>query len=105
MNDRLRAITVLCCLGSGLALAQPNTKPSRVEITPEHVLSIDGRKVFTIGFTVPPPPDARAHNGKPALDEFRDAGAIFIRTGPMVAPSGPSSSVSGDASLVKTTAV
>lgn len=44
---------------------------------------IDGRKVFPIGFTLPPAPDARAPNGRLALDEFRDAGALFIRTGPM----------------------
>jgi hypothetical protein len=51
---------------------------------PDNVLSINGKKTFTIGFTVPPPPDAKAFNGKPVLEEFRDAGAVFIRTGPML---------------------
>jgi hypothetical protein len=63
--------------------AQPNTGPTKVIITPEHVLSINGRKLFPIGFTVPPPPDAKTPGGKLALEEFRDAGATFIRTGPM----------------------
>jgi hypothetical protein len=62
---------------------QANTKPSRLEITAEHVLSINGRKVFPIGFTVPPAPEAKTPWGELALDEFRSAGAVFIRTGPM----------------------
>src|SRR5687767_5401877 len=76
------AFTSLLTIAS-VADGQPNTAPSRVEITPEHVLAIDGRKVFPIGFTVPPAPSAKTPWGKPALDEFRSAGALFIRTGPM----------------------
>src|SRR6476620_11046335 len=63
--------------------AAPNTAPSKVVITPEHVLSINGRKVFPIGFTIPPPLDGKTPSGKPAFEELRSAGAIFIRTGPM----------------------
>lgn len=79
------AVAVVCSALSlpAIAAAEQNTSPSKVVITPEHVLAIDGKPVFTIGFTVPPAPDARAPNGKLALEEFRDAGAIFIRTGPM----------------------
>jgi hypothetical protein len=63
--------------------AQPSVGPSRVVIAPSHVLSINGKQTFTIGFTLPPAPDAKAPNGKFALEEFREAGAVFIRTGPM----------------------
>jgi hypothetical protein len=63
--------------------AQPNIAPTKVDLTSEHVLSINGKKVFPIGFTVPPPPDAKTPNGKLALEELREAGATFIRTGPM----------------------
>ena len=66
-----------------LATAQPRTTAAKVTIDPDLVLAIDGRKIFPIGFTLPPAPDAKAPNGRPALEEFRDAGAIFIRTGPM----------------------
>jgi hypothetical protein len=66
-----------------VASAQPNTKPTNVTITPEQVLSINGKKLFPVGFTVPPPPDAKTPAGKLALEEFREAGATFIRTGPM----------------------
>jgi hypothetical protein len=45
------------------------------------VLLIDGKKVFPIGFTMPPPPDGTAPNGKNAIEELRDAGATFLRTG------------------------
>src|SRR5262245_11458593 len=78
-------IVVLCSalVVPTIAVAEPNTAPSKVVIAPEHVLAINGKKIFTIGFTVPPAPDAKAPNGKPALEEFRDAGAVFIRTGPM----------------------
>ena len=79
---RSLAFTSLLTIAT-VADGQPNTAPSRVEITPEHVLAIDGRKVFPIGFTVPPAPSAKTPWGKPALDEFRSAGALFIRTGPM----------------------
>ncbi|MEA2709834.1 MAG: hypothetical protein QOF78_2435 [Phycisphaerales bacterium] len=83
------AIAFLLTFSLSIAIAQPNTEPSKVTIDPEtHALSINGKKIFTIGFTVPPPPDAKAFNGKPALEEFRDAGAVFIRTGPMLDPSG-----------------
>ena len=83
-----RCIGTVIALASVLAIAvdaaaQPNTAPTKVVITPEHVLSINGKKVFPIGFTIPPPPDAKTPGGKLALEEFREAGAIFIRTGPM----------------------
>ena len=84
---QLLALVIVFTL-AGAAIAQPNTKPSRITIDQNQVLSIDGRKVFTIGFTLPPAPEAKAWNGKPALEEFRDAGAVFIRTGPMLDPSG-----------------
>ena len=77
-------LTILYLLAVGTVTdAQPNTGPTKVVITPEHVLSINGRKLFPIGFTVPPPPDAKTPGGKLALEEFREAGATFIRTGPM----------------------
>ena len=73
-----------CWLGlAAVGAAQPNTAPSKVAITPEHVLSINGRNVFPIGVSLPPPPDAKTPAGKLAFDELRNAGVILIRTGPM----------------------
>src|SRR3954465_9969287 len=74
---------VFFCLPAASFALQPNTTPTKVVITPEHVLSINGRKLFPIGFTVPPPPDTKTPSGTLALAEFRAAGATFIRTGPM----------------------
>src|SRR5215208_3082999 len=81
----LKSIVVLLSLLATVKISagQPNTAPTKVVITPEHVLSINGSKVFPIGFTVPPPPNAKTPSGKLALEEFREAGATFIRTGPM----------------------
>ena len=62
------------------AAAQPNTAPTKVVITPEHVLSINGKKVFPIGFAIPPSPDAKTPDGKPALEELRKRGrSLFAR--------------------------
>ena len=54
---------------------------SKVEINSDHVLVIDGKKVFPIGFAMPPPLDRKAPNGKYSIEELHDAGATFLRTG------------------------
>jgi hypothetical protein len=59
---------------------------SHVSINSDQVLVIDGKKVFPIGFTMPPPPDGKAPNGKNAIEELHDAGATFLRTGVMGGP-------------------
>jgi hypothetical protein len=46
-------------------------------INEDDVLVIGGTKVFPIGFTVPPPPDAAAPNGRNGIAELNDAGATF----------------------------
>lgn len=81
------AITGVACT-CVTALAQPNTATTKVAITPEHVLSINGKKVFPIGFTILPPLDGKTPSGKPALEELRSAGGLLIRTGPMRDESG-----------------
>lgn len=53
-----------------------------VIINPDHVLEINGKKVFHIGFDLPPLPDAKAWNGKNGIAELHDAGATFLQTGP-----------------------
>ena len=56
---------------------------SKVTINADQVLVIDGKKIFPIAFTMPPPPDGRTPPGKNALEELHDAGANFLRTGVM----------------------
>lgn len=56
---------------------------SKATINSDQVLVIDGKKVFPIGFTMPPPVDGKAPNGKNAVQELADAGATFLRNGPM----------------------
>jgi hypothetical protein len=56
---------------------------SKVTISADQVLVIDGKKVFPIGFTMPPPPDGKTPQGKSAIEELHDAGANFLRTGVM----------------------
>jgi hypothetical protein len=45
------------------------------------VLVIDGKKVFPIGFSNPPPLGKQAPSGKEGLQELADAGGNLIRTG------------------------
>ena len=45
------------------------------------VLLIDGKQLFPIGFSNPPPLGAKAPSAKPALKELSDAGGNFIRIG------------------------
>ncbi len=75
---RLILLVTFLSLGVGDTLAQSG---NRVTINSENVLVINGKKIFPIGFTMGPPPDAKAPNGKFGLEELADAGATFIRTG------------------------
>src|SRR3954454_16731195 len=64
------------------ASAQAETPAgNRITLNSDNVLLINGRKIFPIGFTLAPPPDSRAPNGKNGLEELADAGATFMRTG------------------------
>lgn len=84
----MRAIGLLVSTGLALALAGCNAQPkppSKVGLDESGATVINGRAVFPIGFTLGPPPDGRTPTGKSAYRELRDAGAIFLRTG----PSGP----------------
>ena len=69
----------LCC-------APAVARGSRVTIDPDGALLINGAAVFPIGFTMPPPPDGRAPDGKNAIQELSDAGATFLRTGAVGGP-------------------
>lgn len=56
-------------------------RAATVQLNADGVLVVDGKKLFPIGFTMPPPPDGRAPSGKHAYEELRSAGAAFLRTG------------------------
>ncbi|MDB6112829.1 MAG: hypothetical protein JWR69_4579 [Pedosphaera sp.] len=81
----LFVIVASVALLAGLPLpAAARTEPptgNRITINADNVLLINGRKTFPIGFTLAPPPDSRAPNGKNGLKELADAGATFMRTG------------------------
>src|SRR5437667_6596771 len=66
---------ITSCLTPALAA------PSHSVINSDQVLVIDGKKVFPIGFTMPPPPDGKTPEGKNGIGELADAGATFLRTG------------------------
>ena len=79
----LRVLLGLVALG---IFPSPAHAGSNVTINADHVLVIDGQKVFPIGFTMPPPPSSRAPNGRNGIEELAAAGATFLRTGVMGGP-------------------
>ena len=60
-------------------IARANT----ASLNEDGVLVIDGKKVFPIGFTTSPPPDGKTPAGRNAIEELADAGATFLRAGPL----------------------
>jgi hypothetical protein len=72
-------------LALGIAAAPARTagrqRGSHVTVDRDLALVIDGKKVFPIGFTMPPPPDGKTPEGKNGIEELHDAGATFLRTG------------------------
>src|SRR5436190_15756766 len=56
---------------------------ANVVIDSNNVLEIDGKKTLLIGFIMPPPPDGKTPWGKNGIQELADAGATFLRTGPI----------------------
>ena len=57
--------------------------PPALTFNEDGVLRVGERTVFPIGFTLPPPPDGKAPDGRAAYAVLAEAGATFIRTGPM----------------------
>jgi hypothetical protein len=83
MKRRLIHFVLVACFTTLSVRAQQNTEASRVQIEGDNILSINGRKVFPIGFTMAPPPGSRSPRGVEGLRELRDAGALMLRSGPM----------------------
>ncbi|MGZ4973547.1 MAG: hypothetical protein ACXWJB_03130 [Limisphaerales bacterium] len=60
-----------------------NARANRATINGDGVLEIDGKKIFPIGFTTSPSPNGQTPHGKNAIAELADAGATFLRAGPL----------------------
>lgn len=80
--SRLLSI-VVCCLAF---IVSTSARANRATINGDGVLEIDGKKVFPIGFTTSPPPDGKTPQGKNGVAELADAGATFLRAGPLGMP-------------------
>src|SRR5947199_6970601 len=65
----------------GFALLLKPALANKAVINSDLVLEIDGKKIFPIGFTLPPPPDGKTPEGKSGIGELAAAGATFLRTG------------------------
>ncbi len=74
-------LLTLALMASAAAGDPASNSPARVTLNPDHVLLINGEKVFPIGFTMPPPFDGQTPEGKNGLRELADAGGTFMRTG------------------------
>jgi hypothetical protein len=78
---RIAEILMLVLALPRVAPAADNTRHPAIDAA--GILTIAGKKVFPIGFTMPPPADGRTPDGKDAIAELHDAGANFLRTGVM----------------------
>lgn len=76
-----KATLTLWLLAVQFATLAAEAAPSHATIDSNLVLVIDGRKVFPIGFTLPPPPEGKTPDGRNGLAELAAAGATFLRTG------------------------
>lgn len=83
-STRAASLFVLTLATSGVSVdvaGTPSHRGSHVTINRDMALVIDGKPVFPIGFTMPPPPEGKAPNGRNGIEELADAGATFLRTG------------------------
>lgn len=78
MKQLLLVLALGCCLP-----VWPASAATQVKINSDSVLEINGQKVFVVGFSCSPPADGKAPNGKNAFEELADAGATFVRGGPI----------------------
>src|SRR4051812_42527854 len=81
MTQASRRLTLLLLALAAISGTELLPAATHVTINPDQVLVIDGRKVFPIGFTTPPPPDGKTPEGKNGIRELAEAGATFMRTG------------------------
>lgn len=79
----MRFLTLLSLSAAAIPACTPSfaSAASHVTINSDLVLVVDGRKVFPIGFTTPPPPDGMTPDGRNGIAELAAAGATFMRTG------------------------
>jgi hypothetical protein len=73
-------VLLLVCLASVL-IARDTTAVTHVGFDTNMIINVNGRKVFPIGLTLPPPPTALSPTGTPAWQELKNAGVLFVRSG------------------------
>ncbi|HEV2293417.1 MAG TPA: hypothetical protein VGR35_06145 [Tepidisphaeraceae bacterium] len=71
-----------CVLLLATCAPSASAQASKITVNEDGVLLVDGKKVFPIGFTMPPQPGATTLDGKDGIAELYDAGGSFMRTGP-----------------------
>ena len=87
MKTAIRIVPVwFAWLAIAATAAEPAARDHAVRISEEGVLIVDGKRVFPIALTMPPPHDGKAPDGRPAFAVLREAGITFIRSGPVGKP-------------------
>src|SRR5438105_223093 len=96
---RLLCMPLLFCVASSACSATTDgdaaqaadelTTGTRASLDSNEVLVIDGKKIFPLGVTMPPPPGTTAPNGRDAFEEMHAGGLSFVRTGTMAEPWSP----------------
>lgn len=80
------------------------TAPASITIDSSRILRHNGVPIFPIGFTGPPPPDARTPWGTSAYAELQTRGFVFQRSGPPPRKWGPEAEAALDRVLDRSAA-
>src|SRR5690242_15739356 len=78
-----KGLSVLVTFGLSIGAA------ATITISPDHIILVDGKPAFTIGFTKAPGPDAKTPSGANAYKELKSNGTVFHLAGPPPRKWGP----------------
>jgi hypothetical protein len=82
MRCRITLSLAASIFGLYLFPARAQSEPTRLKITSDGVLEVNGNREFPIALTMPPAADAKSPDGRNALEQLHLDGVSFVRTGP-----------------------
>jgi hypothetical protein len=80
-NTEMKKWICLFSVISVCSVVNVSSAGTRVSFDEHQVTIVDGERQFPILFIMPPLPDAKTPDGKNGIEELRDAGANWLRTG------------------------
>src|SRR6187402_2836229 len=75
----MRLLTFFVCIA---LVCSPVMAANKVAFDRNGVIEVNGKKMFVISFSLPPPADGKTPAGKGGLAELKDGGANWMRVAP-----------------------